>query len=174
MIRIFRINKELLTFDDDFPVVDYRGWDLPILIDDDFNVLLGNLFRNNLPSKVLVIKADKYKEQIKDFALNLENALADENSFGRFEGIKKELKEYLSKSKHIEMNIDNFSLVDFNSCRDDEMISPDNYIQPSEYSFEKKKKNRKKEELLLDPDQYDTDLLKESTLYENMSRDARK
>lgn len=172
MTKFYKIDIERLKFDESFPTMDYDKWNLPILIDKDYNVLLGHMFRKNLKSPVLVIVMNDYIEQIKSFAPNLEEALCQENDPCRIELIKRDIKNYFYKCKEIELDRDIPSLI--TDYRDERVITPENYRQPPEYNF-KKHSNRTKNEpdWILDPEDYETDLLKEFAEYESMSCDLR-
>jgi len=121
-----------LNFNLDVPCTDFKT-DLPLLINEKNDVVLGNSLRKNYGMmeevKCIIIEQDKYLEKS---LLDIELAVIEENSKDRYYAIEKELKKYLSDFKN------DFELISlFNIETEKDFITEENYLDPGDYDFTK-------------------------------------
>lgn len=120
-----------LRFVEDFIQTDFN-WDLPLLIDDQNNVLLGNSNYSKYDDllqdvKCLIMKNDSY---LQTALSKIEFEIITEDNQQRFYDIQKELKDYLSQFNN---QFESFSLFDLPPV--EELITEENYEDPGDYDY---------------------------------------
>ena len=146
-MKFYKIDKEALKFTD-MPQVDYK-WDLPILIDNDYNVIAGNCLRDKLIGQVLVIIINNEdREVLFDSIKFIEQKIAEENSVDRLNAIYTDFHTFFREVRKPVYEQGN--LFEF---KDTGLVTEENYIEPPAYNFEKhntSKKNGETEEFEID------------------------
>lgn len=128
-----RKKKDLIWYDTD--TISYKP-KVPILIDKDNNVLLGNSFRDSFEKeeeiKCIIINGCEYNAEA---LYALENSVVAEKSIERCQRIEYGIREYLRGENDTSENLSFFDL------KVTDRITPENYIQPPPYNFHKGRKN---------------------------------
>lgn len=129
---VVRKKKELQFYDT--KTIDYRT-KLPFIIDEENNVLIGNSMRDSYEKdediECIVIKGNDY---LADALYFLEDSVAAEKSVDRYRQIDSDLRRYLADEKDTSENLSFFNLQVL------ETITPETYITPPPYNFEKGRK----------------------------------
>lgn len=132
-MKFYKIKKDVLVWKE-MQQLQYK-WDLPILVDTDKNVILGNSLKDCLPDWVIVVQTDNYnREGLFEALCLLETCIANENSEKRLHTIYSEMHKYMGLLKR--KRFENETLFTF---KETECISPENYIEPPPYDFNKHK-----------------------------------
>lgn len=140
---MFKMETWQLRFDEEIPRLNI-DIDVPLLIDKDFNVLIGNCLRKeSLFSEVNVIQIEN-DVFLKKVLKGVELALIAENDLKRFHTIEKEIKEYLSSQSQ---NYDQNDL--FNVGKETKTIEETSFFKPPDYNFSKGKRKKESDEDLL-------------------------
>ena len=138
-MEIIQVKKEDLKFND-LPHIKFKTT-LPLLINQNNEVLLGNSIKNNYLNLVdcIKIQANNY---LRYCLYNLEKTLIEENDLTRLYSFEKEIREYIN-CELLEVNSE--SLFDY---KETGFIDETRYNKPPAYNFEKHntKKNNKQEE----------------------------
>jgi len=152
-MKFYKINKEALKFTD-MPQVDYK-WDLPILIDNDYNVIAGNCLKDKLIGQVLVIIINNEdREVLFDSIKFIEQKIAEENSVDRLNAIYTDFHTFFREVRKPVYEQGN--LFEF---KDTGFITEENYIEPPAYNFEKHNNSKKNDET--EEFEIDVEMLKE-------------
>lgn len=110
-------------------------WELPILIDPEHNVVLGNSFKDSLPDTIIVTVIDNNRrDSLFEAFYKIEEAVVKEGSEERIMLIRDRVREYLRVARRKEC--ETMSLFDFRERR---CITPELYIEPPPYEFNKHK-----------------------------------
>lgn len=135
-MKFYKCNKSLLKWKEMIQV-QYK-WNLPILVDTDLNVIIGNSLKDCLPDSIIIVQMDNYKREVLFQALyDIESKIAEENSedrlnqlytnmHGFFKEVRKPVTEYVS-------------LFDI---KETGFVTPENYIEPPPYDFNKHGKGK--------------------------------
>lgn len=139
-MKIFKVSKSLLKFveDSDIPDINFN-FKIPILVDSEYNVILGNSLRNRQSETFFVIVLNNVNKFMIDTLHDLEKALAEENNEARFNQIEMEVEDFIKKDR---VNIETFSLFDF---KEEACITKETYRKPPDYDFKKHSKFGKKD-----------------------------
>ena len=155
-MKFYKVNKNILKWNENVPVVNFNWKTLPILVDIEYNVIAGNSVRNNVPEELIIIQAD-LDSKVKDAVIYYETKIAEENKITRYHQIEIQVLDYLREIKKPEIEWN--PLFEYEELG---TITEDNYIAPSEevtYAHGIKKDVEEiKEELEFD---IDLELLKE-------------
>jgi len=132
-----------LTFNETVPLVNFKT-DLPLLINDENKVILGNSLRDNYDMldlvKCVIIKKDIYLENSL-LEIEIQVAIEEENEDRLYE-IEKEMKSYLSSF----YNFEKLSLFDESEIRQTDIITKEIYKDPGDYDYIKHNVVDKQEE----------------------------
>lgn len=130
-MKVYKCAKSFVKWKE-FPQLNFN-WKLPILIDDDMNVVLGNSLKDALPDQIFVIKMDTNRRQVLFDALaEIETRLVEENSEIRITQLQDTLRDYILNSR--KKNYQSEPLFQF---KETECITPENYVEPPPYNFNK-------------------------------------
>lgn len=129
---VTRKKKDLVFYDTE--TVDYKP-NIPLLIDPQNNVLVGNSVRNSfMPDEdipCIVMDASEYDAES---LYLLEDCVAKENNLERYSDINYNLKQYIANESDKSENLVFFDLKVL------DRIIPENYIKPPPYNFHKGRK----------------------------------
>lgn len=127
----------LLDFNDNVPIFEHKIEGLPLLVDKDERVLLGNSLRKNfeLTDHVdcIIIERDDYVLKPLE---ELETALVKDNEVHDVKRVAQGLKKYLSSFKEVE------AMRLFDLPVEDRFITKENFKKPPDYNFDKGKKDK--------------------------------
>lgn len=130
-MKFYKVNKSQLKWTE-MPQVTYK-WNIPILIDNEMNVIAGNSLKECLDNNILVTVCDNYDREVLFTAIReIEIKIAEENSYERIEMIYSELYNFFKETR--KPKIETFSLFD---VKEDRFITEENYIEPPAYDFDK-------------------------------------
>lgn len=115
---------------------------LPLLINQNNKVVLGNSLKNKCDNKVKCIRiyTEPYMEEV---FYGLELAVVEENNQDRFYSLEKELGKFLLDYFN---NDECISLFDNEDLKETRTISEVTFIKPPAYNFIKHKKKQQEEE----------------------------
>lgn len=126
--------------------IQYK-WKLPILIDDEYNVLCGNSLKDSLPDDIIVVIAKK-DELLERTCNHIELAVVEEGSEKRYHMIYQDLTKFFVKEKYANSQMQLFQF------KEKGFITEENYIKPRAYNFTKHTKKVDK----IEKTDYDIDL----------------
>ena len=110
-----------------------KKWNLPILIDTDMNVIIGNSLKDCLPEDVIVITADPTDREILFNALyEIEKSVVAENDPIRLDSIQNRFREFF-----IEVRRKKNTFTPLFEFKERGLITEENYIEPPPYNFNK-------------------------------------
>jgi len=135
-MKFYKCDKNILKWKD-MPQVTYK-WNLPILVNTELEVVAGNSLKDSLPSSIIVVKMDNNQRDVLFQALfDIETRIAEENSEDRLNQLYTKFNEFFKEvRKPVVEYMELFSLQE-NGC-----ITPDNYIEPPPYDFNKHGKHK--------------------------------
>ena len=140
-MKIYKCSKDILKWKE-MPQIQYK-WILPILVDTDLNVIVGNSLKNSLSETIYIVYTDNNNREVLFQALyEIEEKIALENSIDRLNMIQMELKQFFR-----EVRKPFLETIELFSVREDTCVTPENYIEPPVYNFNK---HGKQEALLND------------------------
>ena len=132
----YRVSKNKLKWKE-IQQLDYK-WKLPILIDTDLNVILGNSLKDILPDNIIIVQMDNHQREVLFQALyDIEEKIAEENSEDRLNQIQMKLREFFIEIR--KPVVEYMNLFDIKETR---CVSVDNYIEPPPYNFDKHGKGK--------------------------------
>lgn len=135
-MNLYMIPKQMLKWKDIIQL-DYH-WKMPILIDKDYNVILGNSLKDKLPDKVMVVVCHNTDRELLFQSLyEIELAVAEENNEKRINKIQVEIRDFFRETKK-----EKVEYMDLFSIKEDREVTPENYIEPPQYNFNKHGKGR--------------------------------
>ena len=130
-MKFYRCSKDSLKWSE-MPQIEYK-WNLPILINTEMQVVLGNSLKDSLPSSIIVIQMDNNNREVLIQALHdIETRIAEENSINRIDRLYVEISSYLKEvRKPFTEQIELFTI------KETDFITPENYIETPPYDFNK-------------------------------------
>lgn len=135
-MNFYRVPKVNLKWKD-ITQLDYT-WKMPILIDKDFNVILGNSLKDKLPDNIIVVVChNNDRELLFQSLFEIETAVAEENDEKRLNKIQVEIRDFFRETKK-----EKVEYMDLFNIREDREVSVENYVEPPNYDFNKHGKGR--------------------------------
>lgn len=120
-MKIYKVKKNMLKWKE-INQISFK-WNLPILIDNEFNVLAGNCLNNYLSNDILVVIVNK-NEVLEKNLYYIEQKVIEENSEKRFHTIYSEVLGYFNELRKPEVE----QVTLFDEIKEKGIISEDNYI----------------------------------------------
>lgn len=135
-MKFHKIKKDNLKWKS-MPQFDYK-WNLPLLIDSDYNVLLGNSFKEVLPEEptVFIINSWHYYETI--FTKLEEEILSSDNPEFWLGQIERDIIKFVRNELIINDQKELFKY------KNRELLTEENYKKGGAYDFVKAKKIKEK------------------------------
>ena len=153
-MKFYRINKSLLKFVD-VPQIDFK-WKLPILVDSQYNVILGNCIKDKLDNNVIIVIKD-LDEIVVNNLKYIELRIAEEASDYRLGCIDACLREFFNELR--EPEVEQVSLFNY---KDITLITEDNYNPPNEeITYSHGRSNNDNIEEIIEEYEIDEEMLKE-------------
>ena len=135
-MKFYKCGKSILKWKE-MPQLDYK-WNLPILVDAELNVVIGNSLKDSLDDNIIIVKMDNNQREVLFQALyDIETKIAEENSRERLDMIHVELSQFFREIR--KPVIETISLFDI---KEDRCITPELYIEPPPYDFNKHGKGK--------------------------------
>lgn len=135
-MKFYKCSKDILKWKE-MPQIDYK-WNLPILVDSNLNVIIGNSLKDSLSGDIFIVKMDNYQREVLFQALyDIETKIAEENSKERLDMIHVELSQFFREVR--KPVVETISLFDI---KEDRCITPELYIEPPPYDFNKHGKGK--------------------------------
>lgn len=151
-MNFYKVGKSRLTWKE-MVQVNYP-WKLPILIDTDLNVVLGNSLKDSLPDSIIVVQMDNnQREFLIQELTDIEEKVAEENSNERIVLIEAQLREFFKRVRSQKFKWEPLFQYKETAC-----ITPETYIEPPEYNFNK---HNNREELMYNAGRYLSEELSE-------------
>lgn len=114
------------------------NWNLPILIDTDFNVIIGNSLKDSLSDSIIVVVMDNYQRDVLFQALfDIEQKIAEENDENRLNQIYIKIRDFFR-----EVRKPRFETICLFDTKEDRCITEELYIEPPPYDFNKHGKGK--------------------------------
>lgn len=136
-MKFYRIAKSNLKWKE-CPQVSYK-WNLPILIDTENNVIIGNSLKDSLSDSIIVVVMDNHKRDVLFQALyDIETKIAEENSENRLNQIYTSINNFFREVR--KPVVEQVTL--FDDVREDRIITPEIYSEPPAYDFDKHGKSK--------------------------------
>jgi len=130
-MEFYKTEKSNLNFQD-MPQIIYK-WNIPILVDNNLNVILGNSLKDCLSDKVFLVIVDSFdREVLFDALKEIELKIAEENSKERIEMIYAEIYNFFKEVR--KPKIETVSLFSYQEA---EEITEETYVEPPAYDFNK-------------------------------------
>ena len=132
----YRIHKNLLKWTE-MPQVSYK-WILPILVDNNFNVIAGNCLKDCLGNEIICVIIDNYDRDILFESIrDIETKIAEENSDKRLDAVFTQLYNFFKEVR--KPKVESISLF---NVKEEGLITEENYIEPPAYDFNKHGKEK--------------------------------
>lgn len=127
-MKFYKVYKKVLKWKE-IGQINYK-WNLPILIDNKYNVLVGNSLKDILPDEVIVVITN-YNPTLEETLYYVENKVVEENSEDRFNVINYEIREYFKELR--KPPIETISL--FDEIKETRTINSEIYRMPPEDDY---------------------------------------
>ena len=130
-MKIYKISKKALKWKE-IPQIDYK-WNLPILVNSNLEVVLGNSLKDSLSDSIIIVIMDNdQREPLFDALYVIETRIAEENSISRIDRLYVQIRDYLREVRkpYVEQ-------VELFSMKEDGFITPENFIETPPYDFTK-------------------------------------
>ena len=130
-MKFYRCSKSLLNFKE---MKQFSfNWKLPILVDHNKNVILGNSLKDSLPNTIIVIVVDgNGREPLFEALFEVEEKVVEEHDPQRLVTLQGELRQYLYQARKVEYEYEPLFSHKETAC-----ITPETYIEPPPYEFNK-------------------------------------
>ena len=113
-------------------------WNLPILIDTDFNVVAGNSLKDSLSDNIIVVIMDNNQREVLFQALfDIEEKIAEENDKNRLNQIYIKVRDFFR-----EVRKPRVETIELFNTRENRCITEELYIEPPPYDFNKHGKGK--------------------------------
>lgn len=130
-MKYYKVSKSKLKWKD-IQQLDYP-WKMPILIDKDLNVIAGNSLKDSLPSEVIVVVCHNYQREFLFQCLyEIEEKIALENSHDRLNTLQMQVREFFKQVMKPKIETVDLFTIEEHRC-----ITPERYIEPPPYDFNK-------------------------------------
>ncbi len=134
-MKFYKISKKALKWSE-IPQVSYK-WNLPILVNSELKVVLGNSLKDSLPDNIFIVMIDNNQREVLFNAFyEIENKIAIENSEKRLHAIHAEFTRFFREVR--KKKVESFELF---PMKEEGFITEENYILPPPYDFTKHKHN---------------------------------
>ena len=135
-MKFYKCSKSQLKWKE-MPQIQYN-WSLPILVDTELNVIVGNSLKDSLYDSIIIVQMDNnQREPLFQALYDIETKIAEENSLERINMIDVELRDFFKEVR--KPVLETISLFDI---REDRCITPETYIEPPPYDFNKHGKGK--------------------------------
>lgn len=135
-MKFYKVSKSQLKWKE-ITQISYK-WNLPILVDCELNVVLGNSLKDSLSDNIIIVIMDNNQREVLFNALfEIESRIAEENSIKRFDAIASELTQFFKETR--KQHVEYMSLFEM---KEDRCITPELYILPPPYDFTKHSKDK--------------------------------
>ena len=135
-MRFYKCNKNNLKWKE-MTQLDFN-WNLPILINTDMEVIVGNSLKDSLPDSIIVVMMDNNQREVLYQAIfDIESKIAEENSIDRLNQIYIKIRDFFNEVR--KPVVEQYSLFDL---KEDRCITPELYIEPPPYNFNKHGKEK--------------------------------
>lgn len=135
-MKVYQVSKKYLKWKE-IEQINYP-WNLPILVDKDYNVIMGSSLKNVLSEQLLVVVLKEPSEGIRRNLFEIESAIAVQKDLVRVDSYNKLLYRYLKDTRYINEQLE---LLDY---RDTNIITEENYKIPPLRSFRNNKDDKTK------------------------------
>ena len=130
-MKFYRVSKSQLKWKE-MTQISYN-WNLPILINVDYEVILGNSLKDSLPDSIIVVVMDNNQRDLLYQALeHIESKIAEENSESRINQVYIEFRDFFKEVR--KPRVETLSLFEI---KENHCITEDTYIDPPPYDFTK-------------------------------------
>lgn len=135
-MKFYKIDKNRLQWKE-MPQISYN-WNLPILVDSDYNVIVGNSLKDSLSDNVIIVVMDNYQRETLFQALfDIETKIAEENSEDRINQLYIEFRDFFR-----EVRKPKIETIELFRVSEDRCITEELYIEPPPYDFNKHGKGK--------------------------------
>lgn len=135
-MKFYRCNKSILKWKE-IKQLQYK-WTLPILVNDELEVVIGNSLKDSLPDNIIIVKMDNNQREVLFQALyDIETKIAEENSEERLNLLQVELQQFFNEVRKPVVEY-----MDLFPMKEERIITPELYIEPPPYDFNKHGKGK--------------------------------
>lgn len=136
-MKFYRISKSVLKWKE-MPQLSYK-WNLPILINTEFEVIAGNSLKDSLSDNIIVVVMDNNQREVLFQALfDIETKIAEENDENRLNLLHRSLTDFFKEVR--KPKFENISL--FEEVKETRCITEELYDEPPAYDFNKHGKGK--------------------------------
>lgn len=136
-MKFYKAPKHRLTWKE-MPQLNFN-WNLPILVDTDYNVIVGNSLKDCLSDSIIIVIMDNYQREVLFQALyDIETKIAEENDENRLNAIYKSIRDFFREVR--KPQVENISL--FEELKETRCITEELYDEPPAYDFNKHGKGK--------------------------------
>ena len=115
------------------------NWNLPILINVDYEVVAGNSLKDSLPDNIFVVAMDNNQREVLFQALfDIESKIAEENDEIRLNMLHRSFTDFFREVR--KPQVENISL--FEDIKETRCITEELYDEPPAYDFNKHGKGK--------------------------------
>lgn len=135
-MKFYKIHKDALKWKD-MPQISYN-WNLPILVNTEYEVIAGNSLKDSLSSNIIVVICDNNQREVLFQAIyDIETKIAEENNSDRINQLYIEFRDFFR-----EVRKPKFETIELFDIREDRCITEELYIEPPAYDFNKHGKGK--------------------------------
>ena len=135
-MKFYKIHKDTLKWKEMIQI-DYK-WNLPILINTEYEVIVGNSLKDSLSDNIIVVIMDNNQREVLFQALfDIEQKIAEENDETRLNQIYMAIRNFFT-----EVRKPKFENIELFSLKEDRCITEELYIEPPPYDFNKHGKGK--------------------------------
>lgn len=135
-MKFYKCPKNILEWQE-MPQLQYK-WNLPILVNTEKKVIIGNSLKDSLPDNIIVVVIDNNQRETLYQALHdIELKIAEENSVDRLNQIYTAIHGFFKEVRKPVIEYIELFRLEENRC-----ITPETYIEPPPYDFNKHGKGK--------------------------------
>lgn len=135
-MKFYRIQKSELKWKE-MPQISYN-WNLPILINTEYEVVAGNSLKDSLSDNIFVVIMDNNQREVLYQAIqDIETKIAEENNSDRINQLYIEFRDFFR-----DVRKPKFETIELFDIRENRCITEELYIEPPPYDFNKHGKGK--------------------------------
>lgn len=135
-MKFYTIHKDALKWKE-MPQITYN-WNLPILVNTEYEVIVGNSLKDSLPDNIFIVICDNNQRETLFQALyDIELKIAEENNSDRINQLYIEFRSFFK-----EVRKPKIETIELFNIKEDRCITEELYIEPPPYDFNKHGKGK--------------------------------
>lgn len=135
-MKFYKIGKNRLKWKE-IPQITYN-WNLPILINTDYEVVAGNSLKDSLSDSIIVVIMDNNQREVLFQAIyDIETKIAEENNSDRINQLYIEFRDFFREVRKPKVET-----IELFEIRENRCITEELYDEPPAYDFNKHGKGK--------------------------------